>query len=95
MSNEIHNPHRFFDYMKKAREELHALVKTHPELGALSKRELEVFDHLLSDKTLSQIAEEMYLSYSSIHFHCKNIHRKLQLSGRKQLLMQYKDFYEV
>jgi len=37
----------------------------------------------------------MYLSYSSIHFHCKNIYRKLQLSGRKQLLMQYKDFYEV
>ena len=95
MSNEIHNPHRFFDYMKKARDELHTLIEARPELGALSKRELEVFDHLLSDKTLSQIAEEMYLSYSSVHFHCKNIYRKLQLSGRKQLLMQYKDFYEV
>ena len=94
MSNEIHNPHIFVDYMKKAREELHALVKTHPELGALSKRELEVFDHLLSDKTLSQIAEEMYLSYSSVHVHCKNIYRKLNLSSRRQLLMTYKDLYE-
>ena len=84
----------FFDYLKLARQELKLLLEIHPELSALSPRELEVFAHLLSDNTLAKIAEEMFLSYSSIHFHCMNIYRKLELSGRRQLLMTYKDLYE-
>jgi len=94
MGENGHTNHTFFDYLKKAKEELHALLETHPELAVLSARELEVFDYLLSDKTLSKIAEEMVLSYSSVHFHCKNIYRKLNLSSRRQLLMTYKDLYE-
>ena len=84
----------FFDYMMLAKQELKILLKTYPELSGLSSRELEVFAHLLSDKTLSEIAEELFISYSSVHFHCKNIYRKLQLSSRRQLLMTYKDLYE-
>jgi len=94
MGKNGHTNHMFFDYLKKAKEELHALLETHPELAVLSARELEVFDYLLSDKTLSKIAEEMVLSYSSVHFHCKNIYRKLNLSNRRQLLITYKDLYE-
>ena len=70
------------------------MTEIHPELAALSDRELEVFFHLLSDKTLSMIAEELVISYSSVHFHCKNIYRKLNLSSRRQLLMTYKDLYK-
>ena len=40
------------------------------------------------------IAEELVISYSSVHFHCKNIYRKLKLSSRRQLLMTYKDLYK-
>lgn len=87
-------PKTFFDYLKLAKQELQTLLDTHPELAALSPRELEVFSYLLSDKTLAVIAEELFLSYSSVHFHCKNIYRKLELSGRRQLLMTYKDLYE-
>ena len=94
MSEHVHANHKFFDCLKKAKEEFHALLEIHPELAALSARELEVFDHLLSDKTLSMIAEELVISYSSVHFHCKNIYRKLNLSSRRQLLMTYKDLYE-
>ena len=94
MSEHIHANHKFFDCLKKAKEELRALLEIHPELAALSARELEVFDYLLSDKTLSMIAEELVISYSSVHFHCKNIYRKLNLSSRRQLLMTYKDLYE-
>ena len=94
MSEHIHANHKFFDCLKKAKEELQALLEIHPELAALAARELEVFDHLLSDKTLSMIAEELVISYSSVHFHCKNIYRKLNLSSRRQLLMTYKDLYE-
>lgn len=82
---------KFFDYCNLARQEYDNLLKVHPELSALSQREMEVFEKLLSDKTLSQIAEELYITYSSVHFHCKNIYRKLSISSRKQLLIKYKD----
>ena len=94
MSENTHANHSFFDCLKRAKEEFQSLTETHPELAALSARELEVFYHLLSDKTLSMIAEELVISYSSVHFHCKNIYRKLNLSSRRQLLMTYKDLYE-
>ena len=94
MSEHVHANHKFFDCLKKAKEEFRALLEIHPELAALSARELEVFDYLLSDKTLSMIAEELVISYSSVHFHCKNIYRKLNLSSRRQLLMTYKDLYK-
>ena len=94
MANTTNTSHRFFDRLKQAKEEFQLLTQSHPELAALSARELEVFDHLLSDKTLSQIAQEMIISYSSVHFHCKNIYRKLNLSSRRQLLITYKDLYE-
>ena len=94
MSEHIHANHKFFDCLKRAKEEFQSLTEIHPELAALSARELEVFFHLLSDKTLSMIGEELVISYSSVHFHCKNIYRKLNLSSRRQLLMTYKDLYE-
>lgn len=84
----------FFDYLRLAKQELRALCELHPEFALLSARELEVFDQLLSDKTLTEIADELFLSHSSVHFHCKNIYRKLQLSSRRQLLMTYKEFYQ-
>lgn len=81
----------FFDYCNLAKREYDKLLINHPELSALSPREMEVFEKLLSDKTLSEIADEMYISYSSVHFHCKNIYKKLSISSRKQFLIKYKD----
>ena len=81
----------YFDYLALAESEYKRLLEAYPELKTLSKRELEVFAQLLTDKTQMQIAEEMFLSHSSIHFHCKNIYRKLSINSRKQLLIRYKD----
>ncbi len=81
----------YFDYCNLARQEYDNLLKVHPELFALSPRELEVFEKLLSDKTLSQISEELFITYSSVHFHTKNIYKKLGISSRKQMLIRYKD----
>jgi len=83
----------YFDYMRLARQEFNVLLTRHPELALLSARELEIFEQLLSDRTLAAIAEELFLSYSSVHFHCKNIYRKLDLSSRRQLLITYKDLF--
>lgn len=80
----------FFEYMKLARDEYFNLLKDYPELDALSQRELEVFEALLSDKTQGEIAEDLFISQSAVHFHCKNIYRKLDISSRKQLLIKYK-----
>lgn len=81
----------YFEYIKKAKNEFKTLVIEFPELANLSTREMDVFAQLLTDQTLQEIATELYISYSSVHFHCKNIYRKLGISNRKQLLIKYKD----
>lgn len=80
----------YFDYIALAKSEYKLLLENYPELAKLSKREFEVFAQLLTDKTQSQIAEELYISHSSVHFHCKNIYKKLDINSRKQLLIKYK-----
>ena len=81
----------FFDYMELAKQELLSLQAMHPELKKLSAREIEVFAQLLTDKTQDQIAKELFISNSSVHFHCKNIYKKLEVSSRRQILVKYKN----
>ena len=81
----------YFDYCNLAKQEYDRILAKHPEISQLSNREMEVFEKLLSDKTLSVIASEMFITYSAVHFHCKNIYKKLGISSRKQLLIKYKD----
>ena len=81
----------YFDYIALAENEHKRLLEIYPELESLSRRELEVFAHLLTDKTQAQIAEELFITHSSVHFHCKNIYRKLGIKSRKQILIRYKD----
>ena len=81
----------YFEYMALAKSEHKRLLEAYPELKALSKRELEVFAQLLTDKTQAQIAKELFITHSSVHFHCKNIYKKLKINSRRQLLIKYKD----
>ena len=81
----------FFDYMELAEGAYRQLLERHPELKSLSNRELEVFAQLLTDKTQLQIAQTLFITHSSVHFHCKNIYRKLEITSRRQLLVKYKD----
>ncbi len=81
----------YIDYINLARKEYNILLEKYPELSSLSPRELEVFTFLFSDKTLAEIAQELFITYSSVHFHCKNIYKKLGVSGRRQILIKYKD----
>ncbi len=81
----------FLQYTKLAKQEFQKLCEKHPELVKLSARELEVFMQLLTDKTQEQIASELYVTSSAVHFHCKNIYNKLSVSGRRQILVKYKD----
>lgn len=80
----------YFEYMKLARERFHVLTQQYPELINLSTRELEIFEQLLSDKTMNCIAKDMFISESAVHFHCKNIYKKLNVSSRRQSLIKYR-----
>ena len=81
----------YFDYIALAETEYRRLIQQYPELAALTKREFEVFAQLLTDKTQVQIARDLFVSHSSVHFHCKNIYKKLQINSRRHLLIKYKD----
>ena len=91
MANQAQEKLSFFEYMTLAKQELLAIQAEHPELSKLSPREVEVFAYLLTDKTQDEIAKELSISSSSVHFHCKNIYKKLEVSGRRQILIRYKD----
>ena len=81
----------YFDYLAMAEKEYKRLLGLYPELTKLSKREMDVFAQLLTDKTQAQIADDMFISHSSVHFHCKNIYKKLEINSRKQLLIKYRE----
>ena len=81
----------YFDYLALAESEYKRLLERYPELKDLSNRELEVFAQLLTDKTQQQIAEGLFITHSSVHFHCKNIYKKLDINSRRQLLIKYKN----
>ena len=91
MTNQAEPKLGFFDYMTLARQELLVIQQKYAEIMKLSPRELEVFTYLLSDKSQDELAKELFISSSSVHFHCKNIYRKLEVSSRRQILVRYKD----
>ncbi len=85
------NATMYFEYVRLAKQAFERLLKDYPELGTLSTKEMEVFELLLTDKTMVQIAQELYISLSAVHFHCKNIYKKLDISSRRQFLITYRD----
>ena len=91
MNDKTGGAQRYFEYMHLARQEFEKLMEVYPELATLSAKEMEVFELLLTDKTMVQIAQELYISVSAIHFHCKNIYKKLDVSSRRQFLIAYRE----
>ena len=52
----------------------------------LTKRELQVLDHVLSGLTSNSIAKQLSVSLPTIKFHLKNIYNKLGVNGKNGLL---------
>ncbi|WP_325895158.1 response regulator [Grimontia sp. NTOU-MAR1] len=55
-------------------------------LLALTKREREVFEHLILGKNVKKIGAELYISHKTIHVHRANILSKLGLSSNVDLI---------
>ncbi|WP_238719072.1 LuxR C-terminal-related transcriptional regulator [Pelagihabitans pacificus] len=62
-----------------------------PPLNDLSKQEQNVQQLILQGKSNKQIAEELFISLSTVKTHITNIYNKLQVSGRKELLQRHQN----
>lgn len=55
-------------------------------VNPLSEREYDVFKQIFSQKTNSEIAEELFVSINTVKTHLKNLYNKLGVSNRKEAL---------
>ena len=56
------------------------------EEKCLTKRELQVYEHMISGMTDKSIAKELAVTVPTIKFHLRNIYRKKDVSGRRGIL---------
>ena len=70
------------EIIQKFQENLNIL----PEKKPLTKRELEIFSHLLSGMSDKDMAEKLAVTLPTIKFHLQNIYKKSGVNGRKGVL---------
>lgn len=63
----------------------------HGTIAPLSEREKDIAQHLYLDKTLSQIAAELFISTNTVKTHVRSIYRKLDASNRKDAVRRVRE----
>jgi two-component system, NtrC family, nitrogen regulation response regulator NtrX len=63
-----------------------ARLNTLPGNKPLTKRELEIFSHLISGMSDKCMSEELAVTLPTIKFHLQNIYKKSGINGRKGVL---------
>ena len=74
-------------------EEMRALrvTPTSTSLEPLSERELDIAQHLFEDKTVSQIASDLYISTNTVKTHVRSIYRKLAANNRRDAVRRVRE----
>lgn len=54
----------------------------------LTKREREVFELLIQDKTTKEIAKELFISEKTVRNHISNSMQKIGVKGRSQAVVE-------
>jgi DNA-binding NarL/FixJ family response regulator len=67
-------------------EHFQAKINTLPGKKPLTKRELEIFSHLISGMSDKRMSEELAVTLPTIKFHLQNIYKKSGINGRKGVL---------
>ena len=75
-------------------EEEVACVHSYAEVIGLSPRERQIFELLLKNKSVQEVAQELYISPGTVKSHAHNIYQKAQVSDRKELIQKTRE-YEV
>ena len=57
-------------------------------INILTKREREVFELLVQDRTTKEIAEQLFISEKTVRNHISNTIQKLQVKGRSQAVVE-------
>ncbi|MCU1546384.1 MAG: DNA-binding response regulator [Homoserinimonas sp.] len=63
----------------------------HGGFEPLSQRELDIAQHMFLDKTVSQIAAELFISANTVKTHLRSIYRKLDASNRKEAIRRVQE----
>jgi len=54
-------------------------------VNTLTERELEIYNLLMIGKKNHEIAEELFISDNTLKTHLRNIYKKLNVAGKKEL----------
>ncbi len=54
-------------------------------VNTLTERELQIYNLLIKDKKNHEIAEELFISDNTLKTHLRNIYKKLNVAGKKEL----------
>ena len=76
-------------------EHFQAQINNLPGKKPLTKRELEIFSHLISGMSDKRMSEELAVTLPTIKFHLQNIYKKSGINGRKgvlKLISNYKGY---
>jgi DNA-binding NarL/FixJ family response regulator len=76
-------------------EYLQSKINTLPGKKPLTKRELEIFSHLVTGMSDKLMSEKLAVTLPTIKFHLQNIYKKLGINGRKgvlKLISSYKGY---
>lgn len=87
----IGSPGRLGSLLAEERKALEALQGTVPAIEPLSKAEGAVLDLLVSDMSLREIADALFLSQNTVKSHCRAIYRKLQAASRADAVARARD----
>jgi DNA-binding NarL/FixJ family response regulator len=81
---------QIIDQLERDKEEKKILkIDLDKKINNLSKREKEVFSHLIEGKNNAQIADALFICLGSVKFHITNIYKKLGIQGRSKLITTY------
>jgi len=64
------------------------LAKEKSAKQILTKREREIFELLVQDKTTKEIAQQLYISEKTVRNHISNVMQKLGVKGRSQAVVE-------
>ena len=62
------------------------IIAVWPQVAELTSREVEVFMYLVANKRRKDIADEMFVTESTVKKHTSNIFRKLDISSRAEIM---------
>ena len=61
----------------------------------LTKREREVFERVIINKTTKEIADQLFISEKTVRNHISNVIQKLGVKGRSQAIIELIKMQEI